>query len=729
MNHRNRVFRFAAAVCTLFSAFQGLVFGNPLSYFEQRARNSPQAVGYAADSLALSAQIGHLRSSTGPSLGILGNAGASHDIYSNYRGGYGGGAITFQVPLTGARFENRAQIDRLKLEIQDVSLLRKIAEAAVLAGIRTNYYRYWNADRKLEHTTLFLQSQRQVDAVLKLRTQRGYVLESDRLEFMTAYDFGKRNLVQFQQEKEIALRALNFLCGDSTAHFEPVAPKFPGIPPSMPNLQAEATSRIATPLENPGNTGLLLRTVESSVGISGSMHKYFDATIAGDYHAFVALDIPLNAGARLRSRQQEAFAARLRRHQQNLQLSAEANGKIADLYNSYQIARSSYQLGENRVHSSREKIRISFLRAGFAEGDMIEKLVQAHRECYMATIEMLDAQERLYACAGELHARLAVAGYKDLPPNGDFPLPQPCISGPVLRLSILDSINTLPAKGRSQKRFQAMIAENIECGQDNSSLAGTAGSLNALVWDFDKLSVQDSSLWSTLSGLGIDRIAISFSSGVFDSLRTDKSTADRVSKILAKATKNGIRTELLLGEARWMLPQYRQHLLSTLSAMEGLGFFGLCFDLEPNQLDSTLDEEKKLLLLYETLKETKAVIHKPFGVLLHPRYVDMPAGGMTFGESLREIAPAYIGLMIYSAKTETILQRTRDAIEKHPQLTFRTVISVEPPPILSPEESFYGAGKSNFQKAVHSMLDGMKDYPTFTGIAVQSWEYLKEMKP
>ncbi len=196
---------------------------------------------------------------------------------------------------------------------------------------------------------------------------------------------------------------------------------------------------------------------------------------------------------------------------------------------------------------------------------------------------------------------------------------------------------------------------------------------------------------------------------------------------LNQTVGNGIPVELLLGEPLWILPRYRQNLLSILYDLERLPFTGVHLDLEPNQLDPK--EYNSDYLLAQLLRTLQAVIEVspwPVGISLHPRYLDESSTGICLGCALGNLRLAEVSLMMYVADPNRAAQRLEPLLDRYPQLAFTLAQSVEP--ILSDKESYFTAGRQGFHTQMRHLRESLSG-SGLKGINIQSYSDYLSMTP
>ena len=182
-----------------------------------------------------------------------------------------------------------------------------------------------------------------------------------------------------------------------------------------------------------------------------------------------------------------------------------------------------------------------------------------------------------------------------------------------------------------------------------------------------------------------------------------------------------------MGEPLWILPKFRQELLTLIEKFSDFPFKGIHLDLEPNQLASEQYSETYLLeQLIRTLHAAKRVSRLPIGLSIHFRYLEPDKNDLCFGCALENLDLEEVTLMIYVSNPLRVAELAGSIANRYPRVKFSIAQSVEP--ILLKEESYFTKTKKEFRAKMKQLYSEMK-HNNFSTIFIQSWEDLEGMKP
>lgn len=684
---------------------------------------------------------------------FLGGAGLSNDILPTSEDGttsgtssvptsvpgassvVGAGTSTFQrltgrvgvrYPLWGSRLTEKLALLAAEAQVDVSAAKREIAKLDAQFALRRRYITYWGAQRKIELTKAFLDLEAPVEAVLTERKQAGLLLESDRLEFLTAFSLARRNLAKLEAIQEASRMSLNVLTKQDLESFAAEYPKFP-IPclndqqlarriadhPEM-QLYRRIVSEKADGLQFAGH-----RSIESGLSISQDIYRQFPNDENG-YNSYVGIDVrmPIDFLDTDRSYRDQASAAltmaRLELDLRGRELRAQAS----QFLNSYRARLENLQFAAKRLLAAEEAVRERRLRAQRLPGDVLEKLQQARLAYYRAASDAIEAEALLLD--GRAHVLAVVP---EACGRASSEVPGPRVDLAVFRGQEADRAGRITrggmARGTEPSRDYAVAA-------DGSGKPPGVVKLGTYIWNADPLLKKADDVWRQFATRGISRALVSFTATEIDAL-SERTAQDRLLRFINSAKSRDIRIDLLLGEPTWILPRYRGDLLSVIRKLRSIPFAALNLDLEPNQLaEQALGKENLLKELLATLASVKSISAWPIALSVHPRYLKERVGSVELGKRLANLDLDEITLMVYVRNPDRTAEILMPILKAYPEVKFSVAQSIED--TLPREESHFSAGFAELQRRMRRLAK-LLPQPNFSGIIVQAWSYFDAMHP
>jgi outer membrane protein TolC len=588
-------------------------------------------------------------------------------------------------PLLGSRAGEKVDILKAQATARQKKSLRELEKRRSLTALRKQYVRYLAAFRKQALSQAFLSDRHRVKSRLKARGSRGLLLESDKQQFLSGFYLARRNLAEAQAAMTRALDNINLLTNARLTRFRPRHPEFgsaliPGLPrvrqailegyPEIEVLKSDLDKAMERMRLNDHSD------IQSDVRISSSASREFpDGETGASIFVGVTVRLPIDAGKAMQALSEQDRArlrkARLKLKKRTSQLVAEAEY----FFRRRSAASRNVDFARQRVLSWLETLRERNLQAGRRPGDVFEKLQQARLRYYRSAMDMIEAQTEYLQHTATL-------------------------------LQYLDSEVTADQKTKRDKDlFQPELL------QDDSMSEPSAGndpgqehpvrSLGFYVWNSSLLHSRrdDASFWSSLGDLAVDRLLVSFDKQGLNRLQE----APRIwSAMIETMQAAGIRCELLLGEPRWILPEYRQDLLDIIDSLPELPFDGLHLDLEPNQLDTDRYAVDYLLSeLVQTLKSAQSVSPWPVGLSVHPDYLLGRRGSGGFGAAVSRLGLKEVAVMLYSTNETKTVKDLKALVRRYPKIHWTLSQSFES--ILSPQNSWASYAWSDFHSHIRSI--------------------------
>ncbi|ERP30695.1 hypothetical protein [Chitinivibrio alkaliphilus] len=232
----------------------------------------------------------------------------------------------------------------------------------------------------------------------------------------------------------------------------------------------------------------------------------------------------------------------------------------------------------------------------------------------------------------------------------------------------------------------------------------------------------------------IQTLAVAFSAEEVNQLKTNPRKREQLHQYIGTLHQRGIAVGLLLGEPRWMLPEFRDNLKELLVFFSQFSFDEIVYDLEPNQLsqpgyiDEPLSDSLALVRLWETLTELQPYTFAPFSCAVHYRYLTQKIDNRAFGSLIKGLSPHHIILMIYSGNHATVTRRMQRLLSEFPTLPLSAAVSVEPTPIVADDETYAQHSSEEFYNVLEKIHTDLKSFSQFSGLWIQSMEFYQEMQ-
>lgn len=541
--------------------------------------------------------------------------------------------IGVRVPVLGSRMQWRETVSSYELALARQDSERELRRRELLRELRKAYATYWSAQRLEELSRRYLEDESAIEHALALRTKAGLLLDSDRLEFMSAFTIAHRDAAVAVNDRKRALESMRMLVNGPIAEGVALRP--------VPMTTCAVTDQQITRWAERAPEVQFLAQAARSADASQRDSALFpiNADIRAGYHSStewpsreqggsaavtLSFEVPINFMSQRRLQQASAAAERSQAQLEYELQRAQVEQNLRTLLRHRAILEQSLQVAAVRLSAADQGVRERELRAAKLAGDVIEQLQQARLARYVAGKSAIDAE-------------LALAHW-----SADWATYAP-----------------------DQCRTRGLYVWSSEPLLTRLRQAGSPG--------LDAVGVE-----------GVATLLISLDAEQIDRYRRDGAS---LRSALQAAHARGLKAELLLGEPTWMLPEHRSELIGVVRSFAGLPFDGLHLDLEPNQLEHIGAADEALLReLLETLRAVRNVSTIPVDLSLHPKYLMRVVDGRTLGDQLSTLGVG-VTLMIYVSNPERVVEIAEPLLDRHPNLPLRIALSTEE--TLGRDESLY----------------------------------------
>ncbi len=708
------------------------------------------------------------------------------DLKRNYQRQYL--TLGLSYPLFGTNAAERAAIVEAEYGVTASEMQRRSLRSKALATLRRSYIDYWISHRRLSTSREFLQSEPETHHWLTERTASGYLLEADRLEFMSGFDLARRAVASDEELMDRTHGTMALLTKDSLPKFLPESPALSEICLDKEELLHKAIE-LDPQLQRLKYRKATLRQLKNSASeIEGNLN--LSTTVGRDEPSSLndsGLALSFNVRMPLEflgARHNMKAARNARLHQVNLEIDRrryELANEIDSAVNRYRTAVENLSFAETRFAAALESVRERQLKAARLPGDRLEQLQQARFSSYRTAIDLIDSESLLLKSKVDiLHYSAHRCGSAEKPstPTRDAAplitaaLPsngventkswastlnlRPLKSRPVLRANAaaaphLDhpidtkrsarvSYGVLPSRAvkHTRVRFATPTPDNSDSTvlgpqaaaperTSNIGIHNNSFRRGVYLWRSRKLlsSKDKREEFLHLAGnYGINRVLLSLDGYQLKQIGVERQHQQILSFVKA-ADALGISVELLLGEHSWLLPRHRSKLLEIVRQVQALPFKGLHLDIEPSAFDEEFFDRAKILEnLADTVDEVQQVNALPLSLSLHFRDLSENAP-YCLGCRLSKDKLAEVILMIYVSNPERTQEIAKQVAANYPDLRFSVAQSVEP--ILDATESHATVDLATINRRLEHLQQSLEPRQ-FNSIVLQSWSDLREVR-
>lgn len=633
------------------------------------------------------------------------------------------GKLTFRAgvtfPILGTW--NREKIGLLQAKLRSMEgriSAERVTEVNVTA-LRKAYIVLWGEIGKRKLMDAFLADREKVEAALADRTQDGLLLESDRLEFSSAYDLVLRDRIASRRTQAQAVQFIREATGRSWTVGDEV------MKPTLPDWDGNGFGELLSVKHLAGvryqeaREQLYRRILglserlgrEGSVEIGVTTGRDFPgATGAG---AYVGVNV-LEPFGSLRSDEDETFLAASsdleRRRAEDLLDRIRLDGELIDSQYLLEYALGSVRFGVTRARGAAEAVRQNGLRYGRISGDTLEALQRSRYDYLRAALDLMDAQLLALQALVEM-GRFAPSA----PEERAYPLRLFEENSDILDPSWLgDGPKTIESRA---------VPRPVEITPKTD--AAKKPSASVYVWRAEPLlnSLTRGSELDRLIKEGFDRVLLSFNSGEVRAFKKSEGARASLRALLKASDGRGVRMDLLLGDPSWILPEHRVELANLVRFFAPFEFDGLHLDLEPDSIPGAASRRRELAgELIRTLELIDGVTDLPISLSVHPRYLEGDLRSF-FGPELAKLNPEEVAVMLYSTDAELVVRRFGAILRANGDLHISLAQSIEK--VLSTKESYGSLGRSAMWSRL-SYYDELFDRSNFRGFVVQAWLDYKE---
>lgn len=634
-----------------------------------------------------------------------------------------------------AQHEDEAQLIEAQLETARL-------QRAMLRELRLAYIDSWSAGLALKLNNAFSESEPEVMRILRLRRQKGRLLESDRLEFASMYRQSERDRVRLRKQQRASGQILALLSNTSATPFVASYPESLNIRPNITAIEQAIDEHPRVALAKAVRDRHQARTqipasyhLASGIGLYQDFTQEFPGGLGSGTLLALDLEIPLNLRQATRATrgQRNRLASQAERRYRRTQ--QQVRDHLATALDELSISQRQRDFGRSRQSAAREELRMRYLQAGLLGGDVLEKLQQGLFNYYRAALDRINDEAEVLRQQVLLleEAPGCQASKSGATPDDNAPLP-------MLETDLFNPEQFAFLAAGPQRTDLQRVAQDL-FGPPAPAVAPRSGrllpqgaELGTYLWNAEALLACAAASDAHRAGaewaqtLNLDRLLISFTTAQVRQLQTEPALKMALSEALRGVAEQHISLELLLGDPVWILPAGRSSLLELLELLRFLPVSGLHLDLEPEQLTEG-DAASRHKQLAETLRQVVAVSPWPVSLSLHPRSMSQPVDGQPFGAVLSDLNLAYVALMIYIGDPERVADKARPILNAYPGLHIKIAQSVEPPAVLAAAASYAAGGRSAFSRAMQELNVELLAFANYDGLLIQNFAFLQDLKP
>ncbi len=626
---------------------------------------------------------------------------------------------------------SRQKISALESEIRSIeSRYRpRILKLHNITALRKAYVTLWSECEKAAAAKRFLETEEETSKILTEREKNGLILPADKLEFMSAYDFARRDIALSEMRKTQALQIIRLATGrlwEMPQSIEiPDMPAFDSLKANIAGhpeiaMRKETLRKYESLMHEKRNTER-----EGSFTIGATAAKDFPGEIGSGVYASVTVSGPLGTASSGDGKIKKAAEQDLKRaEREELFMRIKVQGEAEESASLASYAVADIKAQESRLAALTEAVRERLMRHASLAGDTFEQLQKSRYQYYRGVMDILESEMIFMQTGADLLAYAYPEGPSSEPAERIRPIADNPLRSRMLDPDWLTSHSSAPGGSGPISAPQNQLRADVSA---KTAPAHKKGPLAVYVWDASPFLAPETRM-SSLSDLrskGFDHFLISFTAEQIDKFDSYYGMME-LKDLLSAAERMGLRADLLLGEPTWLYPEERKDLIRIVEKMKKFRFKGIHLDIEPDSLPNSENRRQELLeYLKETVKEVKLASDMKLSLSVHPRYLEGGPDALS-SESLAGLDLEYISVMIYTTDLEKAVRRMRAIMMINPSQHFCLAQSVER--VLSPAESYFLSGEELYREKMDIMGRELSANRGFSGLIIQAWEDLGGMK-
>lgn len=686
-----------------------------LAELESRLKDGASVAAEVAQLEELQAELDHQRQISGWKIISSARVGYTNEEQEdNNREEYSPVRVStgLTYPLFGKYKEEQSRLLALESGAANEKLQVEIKRREALELLRLNYVLLWGMEQKEKLAKSFLNNSLFSREFLQKRKDRGQLLGSDYLDFLTILDRVAREERLYQNEAAQAREIIFVLTGvrltPSLLHAPDLPMGFTHIDEALAQLTMNPEilfyqNRVDEQLQQLRYAG---SDVKGNVSVEGFASSSEDVNAEMGYGGLVSLDIvmPINPFA-AEDKSQLLAKKRLRRYQQELRLKVEeVRLTLLQRIRAFDSERFRKEENIRQLMAATEFLREKELRRQRLDGDVLEQHQKALYRYYRAAVEFIDGEIRL------VQSRIRYLRF--CPETKER---QQLVNELTSVIKPLVEVDSGQETGATREALQ----RRDDKGSDTA----------VYLWK-SSLLLEGQLTPSTFKNEGISKVLLSLDGTQLQRL-SEPTFASHVRNILILYEKEGVSISLLLGEPTWILPEFRADLMKILRLSNQFDFETVHLDMEPSQLDVERYGYAYLTAqLLRTVQMADELSDHPIEISIHPRLLDSSITEFCFGCGLTNLNLAKVVVMMYRTDFDAVQQEMAGLTRVNPELSLALAQSVELESILGPKNS-YGSPESRpaFQQMRLSLQDIDKSGGWTGDLYIQDWSSYAELFP
>ncbi|MCE5388365.1 MAG: TolC family protein [Acidithiobacillus sp.] len=630
-----------------------------------------------------------------------------------------GAGVGIQVPLLGAAEKQQSAIRSARLSV-DKSLENWRANQRMVISLvlKANAELYFSLQR-VALASAFLRSEGDARIILLQRTRAHLLLQSDQLDFLSAFDT-VRTAMRAQQMNVTILRALlSQLTAKNLANYIPGRPLLSdqldrinvseciNQSPIVKVAQAELHSnREATKQSR-------WEGVNAYLSLSEQFNKGIGVPSGGATGINLSLDMPLDILALRRATrdatQMETLEAQLKLQQ------AKQDGlrKLGLAQATWVERRGALQAWDRQLQAAFAAWDIAYKRIQVLPGDTLEKLLQARYRLYQAALNRINAQESATLAAIDY---AAPCGWKTLALTETVPTVSYTMASKEAFDGYSGSVNQAVSSFNAHPFSATLAALSLSLPTTES----TNWNLGWYVWATQSLLThpQDLSQFPPRTRV----LDLSFTKTQLEHLESSLAAQRELRQFLQAAHKRRLSIIWLIGDPSLVLPEGRDFLRAWIPVMQKFDFDGIDIDAEQEQLPINIRP-----IWVEGMLRTLNLIRQqtdwPVSLTVNWRSLAMPG----FKNKIAISGLSSINVMLYVRNQDRTVNIMRKLLTTDSDLPLTLAQSVESD--INPQDSLACLGPSGALKQLSNINSKLRIYANYMGIMVQSWGAFKQLRP
>ena len=320
------------------------------------------------------------------------------------------GRAGLSFPLLGTWNKEKLNVLQAEMGVLQGQALRDVTRERNLTALRKAYALIWAEGRRVELLQAFLAQEATMERLLSERVLKGFLLERDRLEFLSAFDMARRDLAGSRLRRVQALQAIRLATGRIWRDGPCEAPPFPGPVGDGDSLLDHVTD-LADVRHREAFLDLKRRLFEvtkaidreGTLDVGVSVGRDFPGSPGSGAYISFSFREPFGTLTAKEDRARLAASADVERERRSgLVARIRLEGELMEALALREYALAAIEANDRRLGAAWESLRVDRLRHEALAGDTLEKLQQSRYSYLRVALDLVEAQSLLLQTEAEL---------------------------------------------------------------------------------------------------------------------------------------------------------------------------------------------------------------------------------------------------------------------------------------------------------------------------------------